>query len=210
MARSLRDLELVNRWWGGARALDRWLLARVAEARGPGPFRAVDVGAGSGGVARRVARRLSAAGHRATVVATDLQWRHLAAGRAFHTARIPGVAADGFRLPFRDGGVDWAFSTLLFHHFSPEANAAFLRELARVSLRGFAVLDLRRHLIPWIFVSVAGRLVFQSRVSVSDGQTSVFQAYTHSEAASIARGAVPGALVKTVFPYRLLITGPGG
>ncbi|MFN2633605.1 MAG: hypothetical protein ABR610_09340, partial [Thermoanaerobaculia bacterium] len=81
MARSLRDLDRVNRSWGGSKALERHLLSRMTAARGE-PILVLDVGAGSGGVTRTLGRRLARAGHRATVVALDLQWRHLAAGRA--------------------------------------------------------------------------------------------------------------------------------
>jgi len=37
----------------------------------------------------------------------------------------------------------------------------------------------------------------------------VLQAYTPEEAGRIARAAVPDARVERVFPFRMLITGPG-
>ncbi|HYK41713.1 MAG TPA: methyltransferase domain-containing protein [Thermoanaerobaculia bacterium] len=205
MARSLRDLELVQRAWGGARALAHWLVPRMA--RGDRPV-LVDVGAGSGAVTRELGRRLAAAGLSARTIAVDLQWRHLAAGRT-RAAGVLSAAADAFSLPFADGGVDWAVSTLVFHHFSPAENRAFLRELSRVSRRGFLVLDLRRHRVPWIVVSLAGRMLFETRVSLLDGRASVLQAYTPDEADRIASDAVPGAHAESVFPYRILIRGPG-
>jgi SAM-dependent methyltransferase len=210
MARSLRDIDLVNRRWGGSRAVARHLLERLPP-RGASRIRILDVGAGSGGVSRRLAVELRTAGHEALVVASDLQWRHLAAGR-----RPPGplaaAAADAFGLPFPARAFDWSISTLLFHHFTPAQNVQMLRELARVSREGFALLDLRRHLFPLIFVEVAGRLFFRSRVSLEDGAASVRQAYTPAEALAIAREAVPGARVEKVFPFRLLIwkNGSGG
>ncbi len=206
MARSLRDLELVNRTWGGSRAVENHILPRM-RAAGADRYVVLDVGAGSGTVARRLARRIEAEGHRAIVVAVDLQWRHLAAGRFSGGRRLPALAADAFTLPLADGAADWVVSTLVFHHFSPDENRALLRELARVARRGFAMLDLRRHLFPWMFVFVAGPLLFESRVSVLDGRTSVLQAYTPDEARTIARSAVPDARVNRVFPYRILITG---
>jgi SAM-dependent methyltransferase len=208
MARSLRDLEYVNRNWGGSRALEDHLLPRMRAAPGD-RFVLLDVGAGSGDVARRLAARLVREGHRATVIAIDLQWRHLAAGRAWRGRDLPAFAANAFALPLADAGADWIVSTLVFHHFSPEENRSLLKELARVARRGFALLDLRRHLFPWIFVSVAGPLLFESRASMFDGRASVLQAYTPDEARAIARAAVPGATVRSVFPYRMLITGPG-
>ncbi len=209
MARSLRDLDLVNRRWGGARALEEWLLPRMAATPGA-RFTILDIGAGSGAVTRSLARRIEVAGHRAAVVAVDLQWRHLAAGLAPSGSPAgPSLAANAFSLPLADGGADWIVSTLVFHHFSPEENRALLAEFRRVARRGFALLDLRRHLVPWMFVALAGRLVFESRVSVFDGQASVLQAYTEDEARAIARQAAPDARVDRIFPYRLLITAPG-
>ena len=208
MARSLRDLDLVNEKWGGSKALETHLLSRISGTREE-KIVLLDVGAGSGAVARALGRRLARAGHRSTVVAVDLQWRHLAAGRASRGKDVAALAADAFSLPLSSGTADWIVSTLMFHHFSPEQNRALIGEFSRVSRRGFALLDLRRHLFPWIFVSLAGRIVFESRVSLLDGQASVLQAYTLQEAREIARGAVAGARVERVFPYRMLISGPG-
>ena len=208
MARSLGDIALVNRRWGGSRAFARHVGARL-RAAGLSRARILDVGAGSGDVVRRLSRRLRREGVAATAVATDLQWRHLAAGRRIVGERLPAAAADGFALPFRNGAFDWTIATLLFHHFSPDANVLLLRELARVSRHGFALLDLRRHLLPLLFVRMAGPLVFRSRVAVEDGAASVRQAYTPDEAQRIAAAAVPGTRVRKLFPFRLLISGEG-
>jgi SAM-dependent methyltransferase len=219
MARSLRDLELVNTRWGGSGALSEHLLRGMRAVRGaargaaavdtPGsPFLVLDVGAGSGGVSKDIERRAEREGQRAVVIAMDLQWRHLAAGRVSNgTTRA--LAADALALPLADHSVDWVVSTLFFHHFSPAENQRLFLEIARVARRGFAILDLRRHLFPWIFVSLAGRLLFESRASRHDGPASVLQAYTPEEAERIARAAVSEARVERVFPFRMLITGPG-
>ena len=221
MIRSLADIDRVNRKWGASHALEKHLLARIRNAplQSSASLRStssaakdlllLDVGAGSGALAGRLEDVLSRDGSRVHVIALDLQWRHLRAGRA-GARDMTAVAGDAFLLPLADGTVDWIVSTLIFHHFSPEQNVLLLREFARVARRGFALLDLRRHLFPLIFVSIAGPLLFQSRVSVADGPASVRQAYTQPEAEQIAREAWPGTKVERVFPFRLLITGPGG
>jgi SAM-dependent methyltransferase len=206
MVRSLRDIDYVNRRWGGSRVIERHLAAR-GDA-GAGELAVLDVGAGSGAFARRLAAGLSAGGRPARVVALDLQWRHLAAGLR-GSGKSAAVAGDAFSLPFAEGAFDWVVSTLFFHHFSPEENIRLLRSLAAASRGGFAVLDLARHLVPLAFVAVAGRLLFESRLSVHDGKASVRQAYTAAEAGVIAAEAVPGSRVEEVFPFRFLITGPG-
>jgi len=212
MRRSLEDLRLVNRRWGASRALARHLLGRVDGARSGTRIRIVDVGAGSGDVARGLEARLRRAGRDARVAAVDLQWRHLTAGRAMARDRAfgappPAVAADGLRLPFPDGAFDFSVSTLFFHHFSPEENASILGELCRVARLGFAVLDLRRSLVPLAVVAAAGPFVFRARVSVEDGVASVRQAYTPAEAEAIARRVAPDARAERVFPYRFLLHG---
>jgi ubiquinone/menaquinone biosynthesis C-methylase UbiE len=206
MARTLADIAFINRRWGGSHALARHIGERL-ESDGASRARILDVGAGSGDVLRRLARELRHAGHTVTSVAADLQWRHLVAGRRMAGERFAAVAADAFLLPFSDDAFDWTISTLVFHHFAPDENVRFLREVARVSRHGFALLDLRRHLFPLIFLKALGTFVLRSRVSLQDGAASVRQAYTPEEARRIAARAVPGARVEKVFPYRLLIFG---
>ena len=83
-----------------------------------------------------------------------------------------------------------------------------LGSFARVARHGFALLDVRRHLLPLAVISLAGRLVFRTRVSLCDGVASVKQAYTPEEARSIAGEAVAGARVDRVFPFRFLVSAP--
>ncbi len=206
MRRSLQDLRLVNHYWGGSRALERYLRRR-SRSLGLGAIRVLDVGGGSGDVAARLQSALRASGRRATVIALDLQWRHLVAGRTVMTVPASAVAGDAFRLPFADGAFDFAVSTLFFHHFSPEENRDLLREMSRVSRRGFALLDLTRHRLPELFVAVAGRLLFRSPISVEDGVASVRQAYTPDEALRVARTVGNASRARRIFPFRWLLTG---
>lgn len=204
--RNLEDLRAVNARWGGANALLGHLSARI-RALGAPSVRILDVGAGSGDVAGRLQRALRDHGLRAEVVAIDLQWRHLRAGRSMvPDPAVAAVAGDAFRLPFGDASLDFAVSTLFFHHFSPEENRGLLAEMTRVARHGVALLDLRRHRAPALFVSLAGPWLFRSPVSVHDGLASVHQAYTVSEALAIARTAAPRARARRVFPFRWLVT----
>ena len=206
MRRSLEDLRMVNLRWGASRALERYLRGRI-RAMGSRTVSILDVGAGSGDVAARLQstlRGVNSGGVRVT--ALDLQWRHLRTGRIPPSEAPARVAADAFRLPFAAGAFDFAASTLFFHHFSPEQNRELLCELSRVARHGFAMLDLRRHRLPELFVALAGRLVFRARISIEDGVASVRQAYTTEEALDIAQAVSPDSRVRRIFPFRWLVT----
>ncbi len=205
MCLSLRDLSLLHRWWGSARALEGFLVGHMRRLGVRRPV-LLDVGAGSADVSRRLARSLARSGHPATVLASDVQWRHLVAGRRMSRDAFPVVCADAFVPPFGENSVDWIVSTLFFHHFSPGENSRLLASFARIARHGFAILDLTRHRIPLGFISVAGRLLFKTRISLLDGISSVQQAYTPEEARRIARDAVPGAEVERIFPFRFLVS----
>jgi ubiquinone/menaquinone biosynthesis C-methylase UbiE len=205
MRRSLQDIDFVHRHWGVSRALVRYLAPRVRALGRPALI--LDVGAGSGTVSERLRASLSQLGSPAHFVALDLQWRHLAAGRTLCGQRPPpAVGGDAFRLPFGDGAFDFAVSTFFLHHFSPAENRELLRELSRVARRGFAILDMRRHLVAELALVVAGRAFFRTPVSVHDGLASVRQAYTPVEAEELARVVSPGARAVGVFPFGMLVT----
>lgn len=205
---SLADIRWVNRRWGGIRAAERTVLAAIL--RDGGEASILDVGSGSGDVPAAIARRAARRGVAVSVVALDRQLAHLAVAR--RTCGLRRLAtADARRLPLADGSVDWAFSALFFHHFSPEDNAAILREMARVARRGVVVVDLRRNGAARMIVAALGPLVFRSRLSVEDGRVSVEQAYTVSEAERIARDAgLRGVSVRKLAPFRLAISARAG
>jgi ubiquinone/menaquinone biosynthesis C-methylase UbiE len=207
MERSLRDIDKVNRRWGTSRVIARHLIP-LMRSSGRAAFTVVDVGAGSGVSSAALQEHLARAGLVVRMISADLQWRHLAAGRRRLPSGARAVAADAFCLPFPAGAADWTVATLFFHHFSPEENVCLLREFARISRYGFALVDIRRHLFPLLFVGLAGRLAFESETSIHDGPASVRQAYTRAEAARISGQAVVGSRVRQIFPYRLLIWGP--
>ena len=206
MCQSLEDLDLVHRRWGAARALVRYLSPRVRALRRRA--RILDVGAGSGSLTEKLGQALASAGAEARITALDLQWRHLAAGRGRICRRSPpAVGGDVFRLPFRDGAFDFAVSSLFLHHFSPSQNRRLLGEILRVAREGFAMLDLRRHLVPALALDVAGRVLFRTHISIRDGVASIRQAYTLEEAGDLARRVSPSGSAAKVFPFGLLVTG---
>jgi len=191
---SLADIEWVHRRLGGRTLVRRRLvpLLKTMPAR-QGALSVLDLGCGSGHVGRDLLAAAGESGVRLRILGLDRKASHMRL-----VDRGTAVTADALRLPFRDRSVDVVLSTLFLHHFAPAEIAALLAESRRVAAAAVVALDLSRHRLALAAISVVGPLAFRSRLSVVDGKTSVRQAYTAREIASLAETALPGARVESV------------
>jgi SAM-dependent methyltransferase len=189
MERSLRDLRFINKYCGGIRIYRS--LVRLFQ-----PASILDIGTGTSDL-------LEAVPHVRTRIGLDFKIDHLLYKRDDSTIRR--VVGDAHNLPFRDATIDLVTSSHFFHHFSPEENVGILRESLRVSRKGVAVNDTRRHYVPLLFVLLLGALRLVGRITRFDAPASVRQGYTLSEARDIA--ATVGTKWKVVrkMPYRFAI-----
>lgn len=185
MERSLRDLRRINRYLGGMRVY-RALVRRFQ------PRAILDVGTGTSDL-------LESVPHVRTRIGLDFKIDHLLFLR--EGSRVLRVVGDAHRLPFRDGAVDLVTSSHFFHHFSPTENEGILAESLRVSRKGVAVTDTRRHYVPLMLVQLLGALRLVGRITRYDAPASVRQGYTLREARAIA----PRAKVIRMWPYRFAI-----
>lgn len=185
MERSLRDLRRINRYLGGIR-IYRKLVRRFQ------PRAILDIGTGTSDL-------LESVSHVRTRIGLDFKIDHLLYLR--DGSRVLRVVGDAHRLPFRDGAVDLVTSSHFFHHFSPEENAGILAESLRVSRKGVAVTDTRRHYVPLLLVTLLGALRLVGRITRYDAPASVRQGYTLRE----VRAMAPRAKVIRMWPYRFAI-----
>ncbi|HSF41985.1 MAG TPA: methyltransferase domain-containing protein, partial [Thermoanaerobaculia bacterium] len=112
------------------------------------------------------------------------------------------VVADATALPFRDGAVEWSFSTLFFHHFDEEENRQVLAGMVRVSRAGAVVIDLRRNrLARWLLVHLGFPLFQVSEVTRHDGQVSMERAWSIPEVRRLAEG-LEAVELRRRFPFR--------
>lgn len=174
--RSLRDLNLVNRWFGGI-STTRSLIARVAGTTGKKHFSLLEVAAGRGEVPRAAAQQLARLGITLDITDLDVAPSHLQPG---HRA----LAADALALPFRDSSFDLVSSNLFAHHLEPDQLAAFIQEALRVSRVAVLINDLLRHPMHLGLV-YAGFPLLRSYVSRVDGVASVRRAYIPEEMKTI-------------------------
>lgn len=186
--RSLRDLRRINRYLGGIMTYGR--MVRPFQ-----PLRSIaDLGAGTADLLDSVPGPI-------TRVALDFKIEHLRYMQ--NGSRAHRIVADARQLPFRDEAVDLVTSSHFFHHFTPDENAAILKESLRASRKGVAMTDTERSYVPLFFIKVIGWLRLVGRITRNDAPASVRRGYTAAEAARIAERAAAGrAQVTTYFPYR--------
>ena len=169
---SLRDLDRVNRWFGGVSTTES-LIERVAQSAGKRQFSLLEVASGSGKVPELAARKLGQRGIRVDFTLLDRARSHFGEdGRR--------IVADGLSLPFDDGSFDLVSCNLFAHHLNPEELVRFVREALRVCRSAVLINDLIRHPLHLALV-YAGFPLMRSRVSRADGVASVRRAYVPEE-----------------------------
>jgi ubiquinone/menaquinone biosynthesis C-methylase UbiE len=171
VARSLADLRLVNRWFGGV-ATTSALVEHVVESTGRTDFSLLEVAAGSGDVPECTHRRLRRRGINLAITLLDRHGTHLPASG-------PRVVADALALPFRDRSFDLVTCGLFAHHLEPDAVVAFVQEALRVARVAVLINDLIRH--PLHLGLVYASLPLHGRLSRHDGPASVRRSYTIPE-----------------------------
>lgn len=176
VARNLREIAFLNRWFGGHRITVRMLERHV---RVDEPFTLLDVGSASGDFAKVIQRTFA----RARITCLDRQERNL------ELAPKPKVVGDAFRLPFRDGAFDFVHCSLFLHHFPDEGVRELLAGMKRVASRAVVVQDLERHPLAYRFLPWTSKLFGWSDLVLHDGPVSVAAAFRAEELAGLARGA---------------------
>lgn len=173
---SLQDLVRINCRLGGHGVLLKILSGVVGPAE---EFTVLDVGAATGDSAVVVSNNYPGAG----VISLDHDFFHLCNG--------PGqrVCGDGFRLPFRDGAVDFVFCSLFLHHFPDRQIVELLREAGRVARRAVLVSDLERRRLPYWFLPATRWLFGWCNITVHDGQLSVAAGFRRGELPRLAKEA---------------------
>ncbi len=210
---ALHDLRLTNRYLGGRRALlrglDPWLARHVGNTR----LEILDVGTGGADLPMEIvnrARRLGIA-VRVTAIDRDPVIVDLASRAVAGQQAVRVLQADATDLPFEKGSFDLVIASMFLHHFDAPGVIRLLAEFRRVARHAVVVNDLRRHLLPWGFIYVMARLTRRYPMYVHDAPLSVLRGFTEDELVEAARAAgVDRPRVERCWPYRLLLTVPGG
>ncbi len=210
-ATSLGDIDRLNAWFGG-HALTLRRVARAASGLPPDrTLTVVDVGAGGGGFAVRLARWGRGRRRFVRVIAVDLDADSARLSRA-RTQRWPEVSvirADAAALPFRTAGVDLVVSTLMLHHLGPDVAVAALGEMARAGRLGFVVNDLWRARLGVALVWLATRVLRCHPISRHDGPLSVRRSYSPTEMRALASRAHVLRIEVRRYPWLVRVVATG-
>lgn len=203
------ELQKVNRFLGGTRALLRHLLPLI-ERLPIRPVSVLDVGSGSADIPRalvRAARRKQIA---VRVVALDASPHAIrAAGEQLDQfPEIHVVQADALRWPFPDGSFDVVIASEFLHHLSDDNAVRFLQHARRLARMALVVNDLRRHPLAYYSFWVLSRLFSRNRVIRHDGLVSIRRGFTANDLTRIRQHPELADLaVHFHFPYRIVLIG---
>jgi ubiquinone/menaquinone biosynthesis C-methylase UbiE len=198
-----KEMRLIHGVFGEVRALENTLVREIA-SRGRREVSILDVGAGSGDLLAKIARRLPR--QRTTLIASDLDVNALRpAGGGAHRVR-----SDGTRLPFADNSVDHAISTLTLHHLNDADAVELLSEMARVSRASIFVVDLNRDPKAYYMYRLFSPLFFQ-KMTQEDGALSILRSRTPDELRDLAkRAGLSNVVVTASRVNRLVLSGTKG
>lgn len=208
LAAALDDIRSVNRFLGGSKVIVGAARPFILASGAAEPLSILDVGTGGGDLPLDLVAFARKAGRGIRVVAVDRDPATLDYARAKTRGapEIEVIGADAFDLPFPPASFDLVTASMFLHHFAHEEAARLVASFRRIARRAVLINDLRRHVVPWAFIGLAGRVTRRHPMFVHDAPLSVLRGFTADELRAIARDAgSPDAVVARRFPYRLLL-----
>jgi SAM-dependent methyltransferase len=197
LERVLRDLARFNGAMFGHRPVIAFLLRAAARVENAQPLTVLDVGSGYGDLLRAIRGAFRKRGLPVRLIGLDLSREtiRIAEGATDAADEIAYHAGDvfAFRPP---EPVDVVVSSLLTHHMNDDMIVAFLRWMEHTARKGWLIYDLQRHVVPYSFIGLMGKLTRLHPMVIHDGRISVSRSLTRAEwnerldAAGIAREAV--------------------
>lgn len=169
----LKRLTEINRLLGGYRAVRKAL-------QGTSPGSILEVGAGGGGLSRKLSRWFPDA----RVLGVDINPEAVAYARAFIPKDKSNLAfelQETKSLSYPEGAFDVVTAMLVTHHMDDGELITFLKESYRVSSKLVVINDLHRHLMAYVSFSAVAPILFPSRLIWHDGRLSIRRAFKKRE-----------------------------
>lgn len=182
LSANLRDLERLNRLFGGTRLILHHLRPMLRRAQ-DGEIRILDVATGGADIPVAIVRWARRQGRRVRIVAIDKnpQMVRLAGDRMRQYPEVSLEIADALALPYPTGSFDVVLCSLALHHLPYVDGVRLLGALDRIGRWGFIINDLLRSWHAYLLTWLAMRLFCRGRLVRHDGPLSIRRAYTLSE-----------------------------
>jgi SAM-dependent methyltransferase len=182
--RSLRDVALANRLFGGRRAILREV--RQVMHRRPAALSLLDVGTGIGDIPASATAVAHGAGVSLTTFGIELSLPLAQAAQAHCSAVIVG---DALSLPFADDSVDIVTCSQVLHHFEEAEATRLLRECTRVAREAVIIGELHRSWFAVAGLWTSSFLLGFHPVSRHDGVVSILRGFTPEDLRALAERA---------------------
>lgn len=184
---SLRDLELLNRYFGGVRTVLLHLSQMIGD-RSQTPLTILDIATGGADIPRaichwarkrKLALSIEAVDWSDCVLAAATEW-----SKDFPEIRLRRAQAP--LLPYPDHSFDYIISSLFLHHLNEAHGTLLMREMARVARRGLLINDLLRSRLACLLTAITTRLLSTNRLTRHDGPMSVLRGFRPEELCRMA------------------------
>jgi ubiquinone/menaquinone biosynthesis C-methylase UbiE len=179
---NLRDLERLNRYFGGVRTI-LFHLGQMVREHSLSSFTILDVATGGADIPRAICRWAKRHTLTVAIEAIDQNDQVLAAAAEWSTdfPQIRLRPAHAPPLPYPDHSFDYVIASLFFHHLNEADGILLLREMARISRRGLLVNDLLRSRLACVLTALTTRLLSGNRLTRHDGPMSVLRGFRLQE-----------------------------
>lgn len=191
MDRTLRELEVINRWLGGNRVTINGISKLLENGNQNSPIRVADLGCGRGdmlilidGWAKKYNLELELFGIDANQYVIDAARKRFGKSPNIHLQTVNILSPD-----FQKREFDIVIGTLFYHHFTDEQLIAFFSHLKKQAGIGFLINDIHRHPLAYYSIKLLTMLFSKSSMVKYDAPLSVLRAFSRKELSNILRSA---------------------